>query len=183
MGFSNFLVAVYKCAYVTIIIHAIRHDRVTKQRAKNEGGRAKPKRYVAAGTWAGTVAIIYRVYGIWSTAKATVPEAAPLRTTARKSRVLPSGNWEDVTVCYLTAKTQSSGAYVCLYCWPVVAFSGRIILPLKQWVPYTKFSREVNDCLLSIMRASRSTITRKYTDIYWSCDIISWKWESACNFM
>ncbi|KYM86399.1 hypothetical protein ALC53_04099 [Atta colombica] len=41
--FSNFLVAVYTCAYVTIIIHAIRHDRVTKQRAKNEGGRAKPK--------------------------------------------------------------------------------------------------------------------------------------------
>ncbi|KYN39356.1 hypothetical protein ALC56_06282, partial [Trachymyrmex septentrionalis] len=25
-----------------------RHDRVTKQRAKNEGGRAKPKRYAAA---------------------------------------------------------------------------------------------------------------------------------------
>lgn len=111
--------------------------------------------------------IIYRVYGIWSTAKATAPEAVPLRATARKSRVLPSGNWEDVTVCYLTAKTQSwsSGAYVCLYCWPVVAFSGRIILPLKQWVPYTEFSREVNDCLLSIIRASGSTVARKYTDI------------------
>jgi len=31
-------------------LRAVRHDRVTKYRAKNEDGRRKPKCYAAAGT-------------------------------------------------------------------------------------------------------------------------------------
>lgn len=57
-------------------------------------------------------------------------------------------------------RSGSPGAYVCLYCWPVVAFSGRIIPPLNNAHHSECFSWEVNDSLLRIMRASGSIMAR-----------------------
>lgn len=167
---------------------AVRHE-VTKQRAKNEGRRAKPKRNAAAGTyWAGTVAPLFIGFTGFG---------PPQRQRRQALRALEGPRLANRGCCQVeTEKTllftisprrlsRSSGAYVCLYCWPVVAFSGRIILPLKQWVPYTECSsREVNDCLLRIMRASGSTVARdEGIHGHRSRNVISWKWESAHNFV
>lgn len=52
--------------------------------------------------------------------------SAPLRT--RKSWVLPSVNREGVTVYYLATNIHLTfPAYVCVYYWTMVAFSGPII--------------------------------------------------------
>lgn len=103
--------------------------------------------------------IIYRVYGVRSTARAA-EGTAPLRTRACKSSCCQVWTEKALLFTILPRTIQPTFlAYVCVYCWPVVAFSGPIISRWNNEFRSECFSREVNVHLFKVIRTSTTLVT------------------------
>lgn len=99
--------------------------------------------------------------GVRSTARAA-EGTAPLRT--RESAVANRGR----RYCLLSRRQPirpTSRAYVCVYCWPAVAFPGPIISPRNNGLNSARFSRQVNVHLFKVIRTSTNAVANESQDV------------------